>query len=287
MVRKAIILCSGVSTRFLPISKSVCKEMLPILNRPVIDYTIQDLKNNGITDILIILDRNKEIIENYYDRNIELENTLEMKGKQKELEEICNMYKDVNITFMRQIYGKGSGFNISKARNFVGDETFVLLFPDELIWGDSCVRQMLEVYENTETSVIPLRKVDIKDSYKYEMVDVQENELGLKISNFIENPDPQDTPSDLSYIGGGVFTANVFNCLENSLEHKRGEVDIVDSFYGLMRIDDLYGCVVSGERIDVGTSLRLIKGNIIAGLSDSRYREELLEFIKDIVNGES
>ena len=287
MVRKAIILCGGVSTRFLPVSKSVCKEMLPILNRPVIDYAIQDLKNNGITDILIILDKSKEIIENYYDRNFELENTLEMKGKKKELAEVSNMYKDVNITFMRETYGKGSGFAISKARNFVGDEPFVLLFPDELIWGDSCVRQMLEVYESTETSVIPLRKIELKDSYKYEMVDIQEDELGLKISNFIENPDPQDTPSDLSYIAGGVFTTNVFNCLENALEHKTGEVDIVDSFYGLIRTDNLYGCIITGERIDVGTTLGLIKGNIIAGLSDSRYREDLLEFIKDIVSGES
>lgn len=284
MINKAVILCGGLATRFLPISKSVAKEMLPILDRPAIDYCIQDLKDNGITDILIILGRNKEIIENYYDRNIELEEKLELAGKEQELERMSNIYNDINISFMRQIYTRGTGYAVQKAKSFVGNEPFILISPDELIWGESFAKQLIECYEEYNSSVIPLRQIDIKDSNKYGMVDIQECDNGLKITNIIEKPNPEDSPSDICYTGCGLFTSEIFEHLENCKMQPNGEIYLTDAFYGLIRNDRLYGCITLGERIDLGSPLGLLKGNIIAGLSDNKYRDELLAFLKDIID---
>ncbi|MBE5758183.1 MAG: UTP--glucose-1-phosphate uridylyltransferase [Clostridiales bacterium] len=286
MVKKGVILCGGLATRFLPITKSIAKEMLPILNRPAIDYCIQDLRDNGVTDILIIMGRGKESLENYYDRNIELEDRLLFAHKDKELEELSKIYSDVNISFIRQIYAKGTGYAVLKAKNFVGNEPFILIFPDELIWGESFARQMVENFDDLKASIIPVRKINIADSKKYGMVDFQEDDKGMKVTNIIEKPEPEDSPSDFCYTGGGVFTPEIFTHLENCKVHDNGEIYLTDAFYGLMRSDSLYGTSIVGERIDLGSPMGLIKGNIIAGMSDFKYRDELLQFMKEIVADE-
>jgi len=280
---KGVILCGGLATRFLPITKSIPKEMLPILNRPAIDYAIEDLKNNGITDILVILGRNKECLENYYDRNIELEERLEKSLKFKELEELKNIYEGVNITFIRQIHAKGTGYAVNLAKNFVGDDSFVLCFPDEIIVGQSQTKQLIEEYNKVHTSILPLKQIDISESYKYGMVDFLNENSSIKITNIIEKPSPSSSPSDICYLGGGIFTKDIFDNLKNCTEHDNGEIYITDAFFSLINSEKLFGKIIIGDRIDFGNPLGFIKGNIIAGLNDDRYSEDLLEFMKSII----
>ena len=284
MIKKAVILCGGLATRLLPITKSIPKEMMPILSKPAIDYVIDDLKNNGVTDILVILGRNKECLENYYDRNVELEDRLLQSNKTNLLEELKHIYEGVNISFIRQIFTKGTGYAVSLAKNFVGDDPFILSYPDELIIGQSFAKQLIEEYEKTRCSIIPLKQINISDSYKYGMVDYTENESKIKITNIIEKPDPESSPSDICYTGGGIFTKEIFGALENCQEQPNGETYLTDAFFPLINNDNLYGKVIVGERIDFGNPLGFVKGNIIAALNDERYSEDILEFITNIVH---
>ena len=281
---KGVILCGGLATRFLPISKSIPKEMLPILDRPAIDYIVRDFKANGITDILIILGRNKECLENYFDRNIELEDRLENSHKYKELNELKEIYDGLNISFMRQIHAKGTGYAVNLAKNFVGDSPFILAFPDELVVGQSYTKQLIEEFEKTNASILPLKQIPIKDSFKYGMVDYIQNDDTIRITNIIEKPLPEDSPSDVCYTGGGIFVPNIFDALENCSEHENGEIYLTDAFFSLMKNDELFGKVIIGERLDFGNPLGFVKGNIIAGLNDERYSEELIEFMNNIIN---
>lgn len=283
MIKKGIILCGGLATRFLPYTKSVPKEMLPILNRPAIDYVIEDFKNNGITEILIILGRNKECLENYYDRNIELEDRLISGNKTKELEELNKIYKDVNITFKRQLFAKGTGYAVNVARDFVGDDPFILSFPDELIIGQSFTKQLLDEYEKTHSCILPLRQIPIKECYKYGMVDYIQKENNIAITNIIEKPSIEESPSDICYTGGGIFTKEIFDNLDKCEVHSNGEIYLTDAFFGLMKTGQLFGKIIIGERLDFGNPLGFIKGNIIAGLNNDEYSHELIEFMKSIL----
>lgn len=284
MITKGVILCGGLATRFLPFSKSLPKEMLPILNRPAIDYIVQDFKNNGITDILVVLGRNKECIENYYDRNIELEDKLKYSGKTKELNEINEIIQGIRITFIRQINAKGTGYAVNLAKEFVGNDDFILSFPDELIVGQSYTKQLLDAYNSLHTNILPLKQIPISESYKYGMVDYMSDNGEIKITNIIEKPNPSQSPSDICYTGGGIFTSDIFDQLENCEEHDNGEIYLTDAFFGLMKQNNLYGKIIVGDRLDFGNPLGFIKGNIIAALNDENYSEEILDFIKSITN---
>lgn len=281
---KGVILCGGLATRFLPYTKSIPKEMLPIIDRPAIDYIVRDFASNGITDILIILGRNKECLENYFDRNIELEDRLKESKKLGELERLKQIYNGINISFVRQINAKGTGYAVNQAKNFVGDEPFILSFPDELIIGQSYTKQLLEEYNRTQSCILPLKQIPISDCSKYGMIDYTEDLNGIKITNIIEKPTIDESPSDICYTGGGIFTKDIFEGLANCPEHENGELYLTDAFFNLIKSDKLYGKVIVGERIDFGNPLGFLKGNIVAGLNDDRYSEELLEFMKNIIS---
>ena len=280
---KGIILCGGLATRFLPISKSIPKEMLPILSRPAIDYIVSDFRDNGITDILIILGRNKECLENYYDRNIELEDRLQYTHKLQELECLAKIYDGVNISFVRQINAKGTGYAVQMAKNFVGDEPFVVSFPDEIIIGQSHTKQILDDFKKLGTNIVPLRKINIEDSGRFGMVDFESDNGCIKITNIIEKPSPEQSPSDICYTGGGVFTSEIFESLKNCPVHDNGEIYLTDAFFSLIKNEHLYGKIVIGERLDMGTPLGFVKSNILAGINDDRYSQELIEFMKNIL----
>ncbi len=281
---KGIILCGGLATRFLPITKSIPKEMLPILNRPAIDYIVKDFQNNGITDILIILGRNKECLENYYDRNIELEDRLSSTGKFDLLEELKNIYSGINISFVRQINAKGTGYAVKMAKNFVGNEPFILSFPDEIIIGQSFAKQLIEEFERTNANILPLRQIEIKDCQKYGMIDYENKEGNLVITNIVEKPSIENSPSDICYIGGGIFKSEIFQAIDKCLTHSNGEIYLTDAFFSLMKENDLLGKIIIGDRIDFGNPLGFVKGNIIASLNDERYSDEIISFMKNILS---
>lgn len=278
MINKAVILCGGLATRQLPITKSIPKEMLPLGNRPAIDYCIEDLKNNGITDILIILGRNKESIESYYDRNIELEDRLTEQNKQKELELISN-YKDINISFIRQIEARGTGYATSLAKNFVGLDDFVLMYPDDLIIGYSYTKQLLDTYNSTRSNVIPLQEIDIRNCHKYGMVGIAQISNFFQVTLFVEKPHINQCPSNVCYTGGGIFTHKIFDLLDLCPLHTNNEQYLTDVFPYLIQEGQLFGTKMQGKRLDVGNPLDFIKSNILIGLNDISMRDSLLEFM--------
>ena len=284
MITKAVLLCGGLATRLLPITKSIPKEMLPILNRPAIDYCIEDLKNNGITDILIVLGRNKETLETYFDRNIELENRLLAENKTEYLEKITQQFSNVNITFIRQLYTKGTGYATNLAREFVGDDSFILLYPDDLVIGDSICKQLISIHNSTKGNVIPLKRIDINECNKYGMVGITElTNNAYKVSDFVEKPDISTTPSDMCYTGGGLFNSEIFEHLNTCPIHEEnGEIYLTDAFSPLISSGTLYGTVISGTRLDIGSPIGFLKSNIIAGLNDHSFRDELIKFLKSL-----
>ncbi len=277
-----MILCGGLATRFLPITKTIPKEMLPILNRPALDYCIRELKENGITDILIVLGRGKECLENYYDRNIELEDRLIAGNKTKELELISEPYTGVNISFLRQISAKGTGYAVSRAKSFMGNDPFVLVFPDELTVGGDKTKQLIDTYNKTGGSIIPLCRIDIKDSYKYGMVSFEEENDCIKLTGIVEKPAPENSPSDMCNLGGGIFTSDIFKYLEDCKEQPNGEIYLTDAYEGLIKDGNLYGKIIEGNRLDFGSPLGFVKGNVIAGLNDPETSESIKEFILEL-----
>ena len=279
-VKKAVILCGGLATRMLPITKTVPKEMLPILNRPAIDYCVQDLKENGVTEILVILGRDKESLEKYYDRNVETEARVSQKPEYSAV--INSMFEGVNVYFMRQRYAKGTGFALLEARNFVGDEPFILIFPDELLLNESYAGTLIKEYQNTGKSVIPLKQVPIKESVKYGMVAYTKDKLGNKIERIVEKPKPENSPSDVCYTGGGLFTSEVFDCVDVASVPEGQEVVLTNFFDVLIKRSGMYGVYVTGERMDIGNPLGFVKANVMTALQDKKIGPEFREFIKNL-----
>jgi UTP--glucose-1-phosphate uridylyltransferase len=282
MIKKAVLLCGGLATRLLPITKSIPKEMMPILNRPAIDYCIEDLKNNGIKEILIVLGRNKESIETYYDRNIELENRLKIENKEHELNLISSQHKDINITYIRQIEPKGTGYATKLAKTFVDNESFILLFPDDIIIENSLCKQLLDTYNKTKCSVIPLKEINIQDCTKYGMVGINPYSTDLQITDFIEKPSIATSPSNICYTGGGLFTSEIFDLIDKCTEQKNGEILLTDTFKYLIQQNKLFGTIIKGTRLDLGTPIGLLKSNILAGLKDNNTKSELADFLKSL-----
>ena len=282
MTTKAVLLCGGLATRLLPITKSIPKEMLPILNRPAIDYCIEDLKKNGINNILIVLGRNKETLENYFDRNIELEQRLQRENKQEQLKLISEQHTDVNITFIRQIDPTGTGYATNLAKEFVGSDSFVLLFPDDIIIGNSLCKQLLSVHNQTGGNVIPLKRININECNKYGMVGITNENNNFKVTQFVEKPTIEQTPSDICYTGGGLFTPEIFDYLADCPIHENGEKYLTDTFGHLSAKNSLYGIEIKGTRLDIGTPLGFLQSNILAGLNSPDTRNEIIKFIKSL-----
>lgn len=281
MVTKAVILACGLDLNFMPHSKSVSKEMMPILNRPVIDYYVQDLKDNGITDILFICDSHKKDVEDYYIRNIGIESELERLYQDKKLESVQSIYSDLNILFM---YIQSFENPLIKAKSFIGENPFLLINPSEILWGESFAKQLIEIFEDVKTNVIPLRHIEVFNNKSHNIVDTQEDGYGLKITNILECSNLEDCPSDLCVISGGLFTSEIFDFLDNLENVSCNKINLTELYYNLIRNDKLYGCIALGEKIDINSPMGILKGNIIATLGDNRYRDELLNYLKEIID---
>lgn len=282
MVKKAVILCGGLATRLLPATKVIPKEIMPILNRPALDLIVEDLKNCGITDILIILGRNKECLENYFERNVELENRLEETGKNELIKAINAPFENVNIYFKRQLYAKGTAYAMLGCENFVGGDDFILIFPDELLFGESQTKQLLEEFEKTKISTIPLQQIPIEDCSKYGMVACIGNGKSRKLTKIVEKPaTPAESPSDLCNLGGGVFTNKIFKYLKNCKPHGL-ELLYTDAIEEMMKKEGVNGLIITGERHDIGNPLGFVKANIAAALHDKKLEKDMKEYIKEL-----
>jgi UTP--glucose-1-phosphate uridylyltransferase len=284
MIKKAVIPAAGFGTRFLPVTKAQPKEMIPIVDTPVIQYVVQEAVDSGITDILLIIGRGKRAIEEYFDRSWELERSLEEKGKFKLLKQIQDITNMANIHFVWQKEMLGLGHAVMHARTFVGNEPFAVLLGDTLIEGNNdrpVTAQLIDVYEKYKGSVVGLEKVLPEMVSRYGVIDGEHVEGRVyKAKGFVEKPSIEDAPSDLAIASRYVFSPEIFNFLQNTKPGKNDEIQLTDAMKAMLSEHDMYGLHFDGRRYDVGNKLDFIKTNLIFGLKTRDIKDELRKWLK-------
>lgn len=266
-VKKAVILCGGLATRFLPISLAVCKEMMPLGDVPVIDIVVRELKEAGVEQILIIVGRGKEILQSYFDRNIEIEQRLKFAEKTELLKKIDRKYLYSGIYFMRQIEAQGTGYATRLAKDFVGDDPFLLVFPDEIVIGKkSAAKQLVQGFDEidrVEANLIAVKRVSKNKVSSYGIVSpkTKTDEGVFEINGIIEKPSVKEAPSLYSFMGYAVLSRNIFDAINKSPQNKEGELGITDAFNLLAATGAVFAKKVKGRRFDIGSAFGLLQAN--------------------------
>ncbi len=288
-VKKAVIPAAGLGTRFLPATKAMPKEMLPIVDKPTIQYIIEEAVASGIEDILIVTGKGKRAIEDHFDSVPELEQTLIEKGKSEFLalvEETTN----INIHFIRQSKPMGLGHAVLQAKAFVGDEPFVVMLGDDIVEAEvPCTRQLIEQYEKTESSIIGVQPVSSDVTHRYGIVDPQESLQGglHKVASFVEKPAPGTEPSNLAILGRYLFTPQIFKYLETQEAGTGGEIQLTDAITRLNEIQRVFAYEFDGQRYDVGEKLGFIQTTLEFALKREDLKEDLLKMLKELLLIES
>lgn len=285
MIRKAVIPAAGYGSRFLPASKSQPKEMLPIVDTPTIHYVVEEAVSSGITDILMIIGKGKRAIEEYFDRNFELEQELAQKGKNEELELIRNITKIANIHFVWQKELNGLGDAIAHAKCHVGNEPFAVLLGDTLVDspGQPVTKQLIDLFCRYREPVVALEEVDPKKVTRYGIIGGKQISPKIYlIDKFVEKPSVEEAPSNMAIAARYIFTPEIFTFLEKLSPGKNGEIQITDAMNLMSESRAMYGLHIEGKRFDIGNKLDFLKTNITYGLNRPDLNDELKKYIKDI-----
>lgn len=281
-IKKAVIPVAGLGTRFLPVTKSVAKEMLPIIDKPTLQYIIEECVESGIEEVLLITNPYKKNIEDHFDQSFELEKRLEKSGKFEQLEMVKNISKLCKIYSIRQGEPLGSGHAIKLAKSFIGNEPFAVLYGDDLMKYETPVlKQLIDIYEENDANVIGVQEVDKSLVYKYGIVDLDENK---KIKTIIEKPSIEEAPSNLAGLGRYIVKPEIFEELENLTPTKNGEYQFTDAMLNLMKKQDFYACQYKGTYFDIGNQLGYIKANIEFALDRNDLKDDLKEYLKSLNN---
>ncbi|HDB3890308.1 TPA: UTP--glucose-1-phosphate uridylyltransferase GalU [Staphylococcus aureus] len=281
-IKKAIIPAAGLGTRFLPATKAMPKEMLPILDKPTIQYIVEEAARAGIEDIIIVTGRHKRAIEDHFDSQKELEMVLKEKGKSELLEKVQYSTELANIFYVRQKEQKGLGYAISSARQFIGNEPFAVLLGDDIVESEvPAVKQLIDVYEETGHSVIGVQEVPEADTHRYGIIDpLTKNGRQYEVKKFVEKPAQGTAPSNLAIMGRYVLTPEIFDYLKTQKEGAGNEIQLTDAIERMNNDNQVYAYDFEGERYDVGEKLGFVKTTIEYALKDDSMREELTRFIK-------
>ena len=286
-VRKAIIPAAGLGTRFLPATKALAKEMLPIVDKPTIQFIVEEARKSGIEDIVVVDGKNKRSIEDHFDSNPELEDNLRDKHKDEMLK-LVQEITDINIYFIRQSHPRGLGDAVLTARDFIGDEPFVVMLGDDMnnINGDAepLTKELINSYEETGASTLAVMRVPHEDTAKYGVINPSKEVMpGLyNVTSFVEKPEPKDAPSDLAIIGRYVFTPEIFDVLAKTKPGKGNEIQLTDAINTLNKTQRVFAHEYKGHRYDVGNKFGWIETNIEYGLKHPETKDELREYIKDL-----
>lgn len=285
-ITKAIIPAAGLGTRMLPISAAVCKEMLPIVDMPAICHLVEEAASSGITDILIITNRGKEIMEDFFDFSPEYEVALAAKGRLDEIEQLRDIAGMANIYFIRQKEMLGLGHAVGRARQFVGDEPFIVMYGDDVIFSKRPVcRQLMDVYEKYGRSVVGVKPVSPELLTKYSSLKVSEIPGEEKITyctDMIEKPRPGEEFSNLSILGRVLLTPEIFDIIDNLEPGAGGEYQLTDAIKQVARTQGVCALEFEGERYDLGSKVGFLKANIAKGLEHPETADEIREFIKNL-----
>ncbi len=285
-VRKAIIPAAGLGTRFLPATKALAKEMLPIVDIPTIQYIVQEAVASGIEEILIITNSNKHSMENHFDRNYELEERLKQSGKMTEFEMITDIANMANIYYIRQKEPKGLGHAVLCAKSFIGDEPFAVLLGDDVVVNDGnpALKQLIDAYRQTEASVVGVQTVDHNLVNKYGIVEPSLSHAPkgrlVKLAGMVEKPEIDKAPSDMAVLGRYVLTPEVFDLLETQGKGAGNEIQLTDAITRLMDRQAVYAYDFEGLRYDVGDKFGFIKATIDFALARDNLKDQVSEYIK-------
>ena len=283
-VRKAVIPAAGFGTRFLPGTKSQPKEMLPIVDKPTLQYIIEEAVESGIEEILIITGKNKKSIEDHFDKSVELELELEQKGKTELLEIVRNITKMVNIYYIRQKEPKGLGDAIYCARSFIGDEPFAVMLGDDIVDNDvPCLKQLMSAYEEYRTTILGVQSVAPEDANKYGIINAKYIEDSVyKVKDLVEKPEPGKQPSNIAILGRYIITPEIFEILENQKPGKGGEVQLTDALKTLSKKEAMYAYEFEGRRYDVGDKLGFLEATVDFALKKPELQGPFMEYLKKV-----
>ncbi|GER74423.1 UTP--glucose-1-phosphate uridylyltransferase GalU [Weizmannia acidilactici] len=284
-VRKAIIPAAGLGTRFLPATKAMPKEMLPIVDKPTIQYIVEEAVASGIEDIIIVTGKGKRAIEDHFDNAWELEQNLAEKGKFDLLEKVRYSSNLANIHYIRQKEPLGLGHAVWCARNFIGDEPFAVLLGDDIVQNDPpCLKQLIDQYEQTRSSVIGVQEVPEEETHRYGIIAPASKEgRRYQVETFVEKPKQGTAPSNLAIIGRYVLTPEIFMFLDKQEKGAGGEIQLTDAIQQLNQIQRVFAYQFEGKRYDVGEKLGFIQSQIEMALQDETISQDLLNIMKGII----
>jgi UTP--glucose-1-phosphate uridylyltransferase len=288
-VRKAVFPAAGLGTRFLPATKAQPKEMLPIVDKPLIQYGVEEAMHSGITNIIIVTGRGKSSIEDHFDVSFELEHLLESKKKGEMLSMVRGISDMIDISYVRQKEALGLGHAVLRAKELVGAEPFAVVLSDDIIASEvPCVRQLLDVYEYYGASVLALMEVPREQISAYGVVDAEmisdngrENRL-YRIRNMVEKPKPDDAPSNLAIIGRYILTPEIFQCIERIEPGSGGEIQLTDGLKYMLRNRPIYGLKFEGKRYDAGDKLGFLKATVEFALSRHDLGDSFRDYLKTL-----
>lgn len=283
-VKKAIIPAAGLGTRFLPATKAQPKEMLPIVDKPTIQYIIEEAVASGIEEILIITGRNKRAIEDHFDKSIELENQLQSTGKEELLSMVNDISNMVDIYYIRQKEPKGLGHAINCAKTFVGNEPFAVMLGDDVVDSEvPCLKQLIDCYNEYKTTILGVQEVPENDVNKYGIVKGNYIEDRVyKVKNLVEKPKKEDAPSNIAILGRYIITPQIFEILENTKPGKGGEIQLTDALRTLSSDEAMYAYCFNGKRYDVGDKLGFLQATVEYALKRDDLKEEFMEYLLNL-----
>ncbi len=285
-VRKAVIPAAGLGTRFLPATKAMPKEMLPIVDTPTIQYIIEEAVASGIEDIIIITGRTKRAVEDHFDKAYELETELEKHGKKELLKVVDDISNMANIHYVRQKEAKGLGHAIYCAKTFVGNEPFAVLLGDDIVSNDKpCIGQMIEKFNEYGSTVLGVQTVDKNDVSKYGIIAGEKiGDRLYKVSDMVEKPAVEVAPSNVAILGRYIITPEIFNCIEQTAAGTGGEIQLTDALKLLASKEDVYAYDFIGRRYDVGNRMGFLEATVEYALKRDALRDDFVKYLKNIVS---
>jgi len=286
-VRKAVIPAAGLGTRFLPATKAIAKEMLPIVDKPTIQFIVEEAIASGIKDIIVVTGKAKRPIEDHFDSNFELEYNLQQTGKD-ELLALVEETTEIRLHFIRQKRPKGLGDAVLQAKTFVGNEPFVVMLGDDIMVDEvPLTKQLMNNYDERKASTLAVIPVPHEDTSKYGVIEpIEEVSEGIySVNSFVEKPEPEDAPSSLAIVGRYLLKPEIFKILENQGPGQGGEIQLTDAIDTLNRTQRVFALEFKGKRYDVGNKLGMLEANIEYGLKHPELKDELKEYLKSLVEG--
>lgn len=284
-VRKAVILAAGWGTRFLPITRSQPKEMLPLIDKPLIQYAVEEAINSGIEQVIIVTALGKHALEDYFDRSFELEYYLERKGDARLLQKMRELSNLVDICYVRQKEQLGMGHAVLTAKGVVGGEPFAVLTPDDIIVSEiPTLKQMIKIYEESKASVLAVEAVSGEDIKKYGIIKPEKvSERLYRVLSLVEKPEPAQAPSNLGVVGRYILTPQIFDSLAVTKPGKNREIQLTDALQLLLKEQAIYACELDGVRYDTGTPLGLLKATVAFALKRPDIGLEFREYLQRLL----